>query len=219
VAAFAITGTAFISLHYARIFPAEFIYDNLLQIMTFLNITAIFIALILFAKGVYLPSTADHGSTEHFLFRIYWGEELYPSVLGVDLKHFIICRVGMIAWWLFTMSFVFASIRHHGGLTPCVAASAGVNFLYVLKFSVFEVPGYLSAADIAVDRWQHSRIQSLRLKLHTCQGLVSCCAGALSPSCRWSTTCRLCILSTTAAYHFCLNLGLRQLPGLFSASS
>jgi hypothetical protein len=37
---------------------------------------------------VYAPSTADHGSSESIPFRIYWGEELYPAVLGVDLKHF-----------------------------------------------------------------------------------------------------------------------------------
>ncbi len=53
-----------------------------MEIMTLLNITAIVFALLLFVKGVYAPSTADHGSSEHFPFRIYWGEELYPSVLG-----------------------------------------------------------------------------------------------------------------------------------------
>ena len=58
----------------------------------------------------------------------------------------------MMGWWLFTMSFVLASVRHHGSLTPSTTASALLNFLYVLKFSFFEVPGYLSAADIAVDR-------------------------------------------------------------------
>jgi len=58
----------------------------------------------------------------------------------------------MMGWWLFTMSFVLASVRHHGSLMPSTTASALLNFLYVLKFSFFEVPGYLSAADIAVDR-------------------------------------------------------------------
>ena len=152
VPAFAITGAAFFLSHHAQLFPGEFIYDNLMEIMTLLNITAIIFALLLFVKGVYLPSTSDHGSSEFFPFRIYWGEELYPSVMGVDLKHFVICRIGMMAWWLFTISFTLASIRHHGALMPATAASVVLNFLYVLKFSFFEVPGYMSAADIAVDR-------------------------------------------------------------------
>ena len=152
VPAFAITAALFVFAHFAEILPGEFIYDNLLQIMTLLNITAVILALLLFIKGVYSPSTPDHGSSEYIPFRIYWGEELYPSVLGLDLKHFIICRIGMVSWWLFTMSFVFASVRHHGALTPATAASAALNILYVFKFSFFEVPGYLSAADIAVDR-------------------------------------------------------------------
>ena len=157
VSAFAITGAAFVLLHRAQVFPGEFIYDNLMQIMTLLNMTAIVFALLLFAKGIYIPSTPDHSSAECFPFRIYWGEELYPSVMGVDLKHFVICRIGMMSWWLFTMSFALASMRHHRALTPATAASALLNFLYVLKFSHFEVPGYLSAADIAVDRREHAR--------------------------------------------------------------
>ena len=76
--------------------------------------------------------------------------------MGVDLKHFVICRIGMMSWWLFTISFMLASIRRHGALTPSTAASAFLNVLYVLKFSHFEVPGYLSAADIAVDRHAHA---------------------------------------------------------------
>lgn len=153
VPAFAVTGAAFVLCHTYHVFPGEFIYDNLMQIMTLLNISAIAFALLLFIKGIYAPSTPDHGSSEFFPFRIYWGEELYPSIMGVDLKHFVICRIGMMSWWLFTISFMLASIRRHGALTPSTAASAFLNVLYVLKFSHFEVPGYPSAADIAVDRF------------------------------------------------------------------
>ena len=155
--------TAGVFLYYSRVakfFPAEWIYDHLLQLMTLLNATALTVAVALYLKGLYAPSTPDHGSSENALFRIYWGEELYPSVLGVDLKHFIICRLGMMGWFLFTLSFAFASIRANGG-EPCPAmvASVASNALYVAKFFVlFEVPGYVSAADIAVDRVSTPRL-------------------------------------------------------------
>jgi hypothetical protein len=81
VPAFAVTGAAFVLCHTYHVFPGEFIYDNLMQIMTLLNISAIAFALLLFIKGIYAPSTPDHGSSEFFPFRIYWGEELCVRVV------------------------------------------------------------------------------------------------------------------------------------------
>jgi 7-dehydrocholesterol reductase len=140
---------------YNDLIKANIIYKELLPIMTLLNVTALVLAALLFIKGVYSPSTRDHGSPVDtpFLFRIFWGEELYPNFLGIDLKHFIICRCGMMSWFFFTLSFALSS---KNGLhpTPTMVASSTLSLLYVAKFFLyFEVPGYMSAADIAVDRF------------------------------------------------------------------
>lgn len=149
------------ALPYTPLFHAEWIYDNLLELLTLLNMSALLLSLALFAKGLYRPSTPDHGSSHSAAFRVYIGEELYPSLhlpvlnVTVDLKHFVICRLGMMGWFLFTLSFTAAAVRAAGGQwSPALAASAGCNMLYVAKFFLlFEVPGYMSAADIAVDRF------------------------------------------------------------------
>jgi 7-dehydrocholesterol reductase len=172
--AFFITSAAFLwgsKVVQPPLFSAEVVYDNLLPIMTMLNVGALFIAVALFAKGVLSPSTPDHGHGSSVLsaplrglpFRLYWGEELYPSIFGVDLKHFLICRVGMMLWFIFSVSFAFAAVREVNGnvvpgdavlsFIPTIFAGTSLIILYVAKFFVFfEVPGYMSAADISVDR-------------------------------------------------------------------
>jgi 7-dehydrocholesterol reductase len=162
--AFAATAAAF--LFGARAasppwFAAEVVYDQLLPLMTLLNGAALALAAALFAKGVLAPSTADHGHGAAvaaaplggILFRVYWGEELYPSLLGVDLKQLLISRCGMMSWFVFTLSLSFAAVREGGGaVTPALFASAALNLLYVAKFFVLFEPEYMRAADIAVDR-------------------------------------------------------------------
>jgi 7-dehydrocholesterol reductase len=131
------------------------VYDELLGIQTLLNITALIMSIGLFLKGILFPSTKDHGSNSSLIFRLYWGEELYPRIWNnsIDLKHLIISRWGMMGWLMFTTSLMYASIRYHDGyLTPSMAISGLLNFFYVIKFFVFFEQHYMKAADIAVDR-------------------------------------------------------------------
>jgi 7-dehydrocholesterol reductase len=141
----------------AQLWAPTVVYDHLLPLMSLLNATALALAVGLLVKAAVAPSTPDHGASDSPLaLRLYWGDELYPSLWGVDLKHFIICRLGMMGWAVFTLSFAAAGVRAAGGaVPPALAASAGLNALYVAKFFLaFEVPGYMcGAADIAVDRF------------------------------------------------------------------
>jgi hypothetical protein len=58
-----------------------------------------------------------------------------------------------MGWALFTLSLAHASVRAHG-ISATLVASAAVNALYVAKFFLwYEVPGYVCAADMAVDRF------------------------------------------------------------------
>ena len=162
-AAFILTVLAFLAFSRgeAPLFAPEVVYDNLLPLMTLLNLGALALAAALFAKGVLRPSTPDHGHGAAVAaaplgglpFRLYWGEELYPSVLGVDLKQLFISRVGMMGWAVFTLSLAAAALRARAGeAAPALFASAALNLLYVTKFFVFFEPEYMRAADIAVDR-------------------------------------------------------------------
>ena len=143
------------------LFAAEVVYDELLPLMTLMNCAALVLAAALFAKGVLRPSTPDSGHGPAvatsplggLAFRVYWGEELYPSVLGVELKQLVISRVGMMGWFAFTLSLACAAVRERGGeASPALFASAALNLLYVTKFFALFEPEYMRAADIAVDR-------------------------------------------------------------------
>ena len=135
------------------IIDSTVIYDNALDILTLLNGSALFLAIVLAIKGVIAPSTRDAGIENGPIFAIYWGVELYPSIFNLQLKQLLISRIGMMSWFLTTASFAAASIRAHNGvLTPALFASAGLNLLYVSKFFLFFEADYLRAADIAVDR-------------------------------------------------------------------
>jgi 7-dehydrocholesterol reductase len=128
------------------------LFDHALPLLTLLNAFALAVSAALAAKGALAPSTADAGLEHGLLFGLYWGVELYPSLAGVQLKQLLISRVGMMLWFLCTASFAAASARARGGFTPALAASAGLNLLYVAKFFLFFEADYLRAADIAVDR-------------------------------------------------------------------
>ena len=151
-AAFLATFALAAALAAAGAVPATALYDHLLELLTLLNFAALALSCALAAKGALAPSTADAGAEHGALFAVYWGVELYPSIGGLQLKQLLISRVGMMSWALATASFAAAAARAHGGATPALAASAGLNLLYVAKFFLLFERDYLRAADIAVDR-------------------------------------------------------------------
>ena len=152
-AAYVITMLTFEALAHFQLLDPCIVYDELLPLVTLVNIALLVGSVLLFIKGTYAPSTPDFGSDAPLPFQIYWGAELYPSIMGIDLKHLLICRGGMMGWAIFTLSLAHASVRHHGSVTPALAASVALNGAYVAKFFLFFEPGYMSAADIAVDRF------------------------------------------------------------------
>ena len=87
------------------VLPATLIFDELLPIMSTLNISALLLSALLYVKGLRCPSTRDAGSSGHLVMDVYWGTELYPRVWGVDLKQLFIARYGIVLWMLFAVSF------------------------------------------------------------------------------------------------------------------
>eukprot|EP00975_Prorocentrum_lima_P040972 8605391-Prorocentrum_lima.AAC.1 len=49
-------------------------------------------------KGYYAPSSSDCGTNNNWVLDYFWGVELYPRVLGWDIKTFTNCRFGMMYW-------------------------------------------------------------------------------------------------------------------------
>ncbi|WP_298624253.1 7-dehydrocholesterol reductase [uncultured Legionella sp.] len=133
-----------------NLFPATILYDNLGSLFAALNLLSLVFCVFLYIKGRFFPSSTDSSSTNNVLFDYYWGTELYPQVLGWNIKKFITCRFGMMSWGLFLLSYA-AKQAELGGLSNSMLISVTLQLLYIAKFYAWET-GYLRSLDIMHDR-------------------------------------------------------------------
>ena len=131
-------------------FAPTILYDQLGALLGALNCFSLFFCLYLYLKGIFAPSTSDHGVSGNPLFDYYWGTELYPRILGWDVKQFTNCRFGMMGWPLLILS--YAAKQHElYGLSDAMIVSVALQLIYVGKFFLWET-GYLRSLDIMHDR-------------------------------------------------------------------
>lgn len=141
----------FICAEIFHFFPAGIVYHHFGDILAALNITALVFCLFLYIKGRWFPSSTDHSHTGNFIFDYYWGTELYPRILGWDVKQFTNCRFGMTGWAVSVTSFAFAQREIYGSMDYSIAVSAFLIVVYLFKFFTWE-SGYMRSMDIQVDR-------------------------------------------------------------------
>lgn len=133
-----------------HLFPATILYDNLGGILGALNIFSLCFCLLLYVKGRFFPTSQDHGITGNVLFDYYWGTELYPRFLGINVKMFTNCRFGMMGWGLLLLSYAFKQQELYG-LSNAMVVAVALQFVYLTKFYIWET-GYLQSLDIMHDR-------------------------------------------------------------------
>lgn len=132
-------------------FSPGIVYYHFGDILGALNFTALLFCLILYFKGRFFPSSSDHSHTGNFIFDYYWGTELFPRILGWDVKQFTNCRFGMTGWSISVVSFAFAQKELFGSADWSIIISAALLWIYLLKFFIWE-EGYMKSMDIQVDR-------------------------------------------------------------------
>lgn len=150
VAAFGVTLTAFFLFSYLGLYSLTILYDHFGEILGALNICSLILCLFLYFKGKYFPSSSDSGASGNFIFDYYWGTELYPRILGWDVKQCTNCRLGMMSWPLLLISFAAKQEKLYG-LTDGMVVAVVLQLFYVGKFFVWE-GGYLRSLDIMHDR-------------------------------------------------------------------
>lgn len=151
VAAFFITMLTFcIATFGLNLFSATIIFDHLGALFGALNILSLFVCALLYLKGRFAPSTTDSGTTGNLIFDYYWGTELYPTVLGWNIKQFINCRFGMMSWGIILLSY---AAKQHAlfGLSNSMLISVALQLIYITKFFIWET-GYFRSLDIMHDR-------------------------------------------------------------------
>ncbi|ABS76473.1 7-dehydrocholesterol reductase [Coxiella burnetii] len=151
VLCFGITLTLFYLCAYQfRWFPPTIVYDHFGGILGALNIFSLIFCFILYFKGRFAPSTSDHSLSGNFIFDYYWGTELYPRILGWDIKMFTNCRFGMMGWPIIILSFA-AKQNQLYGLSNSMLVALLIQLVYIGKFFWWE-RGYLRSLDIMHDR-------------------------------------------------------------------
>ena len=137
------------ALHYS---PA-ILYAEYARLISLLSLGALGICVALMVKGRTCPSGRDAGSSGNAVLDLYWGTELYPRVLGFDVKQFTNCRFGMMLWGLLPLAFAAHGWEASGTPLPsrAVLVNTALQLVYVFKFFLWE-SGYMRSLDIMHDR-------------------------------------------------------------------
>jgi 7-dehydrocholesterol reductase len=152
VQCYLITILSLFAVAYVGFFKPGDIYDNLDKIVSTLNLTAIVFCTFLTVKGLNFPSTKDSGSNGNVIVDFFWGTELYPRVLGWDVKQCTNCRIGMMFWQVAILAYGFKQYDLlNGEISSSIVVSIVLQTIYIAKFFVWET-GYFCSMDIQHDR-------------------------------------------------------------------
>ncbi|GBG30628.1 7-dehydrocholesterol reductase [Hondaea fermentalgiana] len=147
VASFALYGLGV----YSGLFNGGIAFDYFQEFIASMNIFALIFVAVLYVKGAVAPSSSDSGLSGNIAFDYYWGTELYPRILGWDVKVFTNCRYGMTGWALLCTSFAYAQYERFGEVSNSILIAAALQVIYLAKFHIWE-RGYMFTIDIMHDR-------------------------------------------------------------------
>ena len=134
---FAITiVTYLLAVYHFKLFDPTLVYDHYKEMLAALQMFSWPFCLLLYFKGLYAPSSTDCGSNGNFLMDYYWGTELYPRILGFDVKMFTNCRFGMMAWAVLPLALAAKSQALHGSLSWALVVNITLQLVYCAKVCV-----------------------------------------------------------------------------------
>ena len=153
VPAWLLTHATFFGASYGlRWFSPGIVYEHFGEILVTLCIGCFFLCWLLYLKGVYAPSTPDAGRSGILIFDYFWGVELHPSVLGVNLKQLFNCRMSMMGWSLIVISFAAYQRQVIGHVSSSMLVTVVLQVVYLLEFFTWE-DGYFASLDVMHDRF------------------------------------------------------------------
>jgi len=152
VGSYLITTFGLLFSFYTGILPLNLVYDQLGSILLFMQVFAFTMCIGLYFKGLYFPSSTDSGSSGNVVWDFYWGTELHPEVLGINVKQYCNCRLGMMGWHVLLFCMAAKQYSMLGYVSSSMVASILIQEVYIFKFFVWEA-GYFASIDIMHDRF------------------------------------------------------------------
>lgn len=153
VSAFFVTHALwFLGAYPLELFSPAVVYDHFGSLLMTLSLFALVFCALLYVKGVYFPSSRDAGRSGNPIWDFYWGVELHPRVLGIELKQLFNCRIAMMGWSVILLSYAAKQHELYGSVSTSMIVSVGLQVAYIFKFFVWE-GGYFNTIDIMHDRF------------------------------------------------------------------
>lgn len=113
-------------------------------ILATLNCLALSISAYLLIRG-YTP-----GHPQPIIYQFYHGLKLSPKMLGVDVKQFTNCRLGMMLWQLLIVAFFLAHYQQ-SGFSTSLFINVILQTFYIGMFFRWET-GYFNTLDFTHDK-------------------------------------------------------------------
>ncbi|KJH45363.1 ergosterol biosynthesis ERG4/ERG24 family protein [Dictyocaulus viviparus] len=111
------------------------LYRNDLLFIYFPSIITCFAVVCLTAYGIMLINYRLRDTySVSTVFEFYFGVELHPTVLDIDIKHFIRSRITFVIWPLFIISSLYYQRNTYGKLTRSLIGSSFVQIIYIVKY-------------------------------------------------------------------------------------
>lgn len=142
----AITFMLFLVLNYFKIIDRLYIIRHFKQLIY----AKIIIALILTVL-IYLKTIKSSNNNKSVIYNLFWGNEHFPFLNGVNLKIVNNCRFGMTLWLIYITGFVIGHYEIYGTMTKSLLVNYFLTILYLYKFFIWE-DGYYNTLDIIMDK-------------------------------------------------------------------
>jgi 7-dehydrocholesterol reductase len=147
------THAVLLALHVSDTLNVTWIFTHFGEFLVTSSALSIALCVLLYFKGIYLPSTNDSGRTGFgVVWDFWWGTELHPTLFGFNIKQLINCRVSMTGWQMLCWCAVAYQHEVYGYVGYGLLVSAALQFVYLLKFFWWE-DGYFNSMDIQHDRF------------------------------------------------------------------
>ena len=127
-------------------FSLSFLYDHFVALFIVANVLAFALS-----GWLYWRSSAEGDAPRGFLQGFFFGRDLNPVGLGIDLKFFSY-RPSLIALALFNLSFAVVQYETYGELSLAMVLYQTFTFLYVFNYFQFEY-GMVHTWDIMSERF------------------------------------------------------------------
>nr|CAD2202018.1 unnamed protein product [Meloidogyne enterolobii] len=120
-----------------NLYPGELVFIHWTSILASLSIFCLLLLLLIF---LFLPSQEDQRFDFSVISQIFYGRQLRPVLLTVDIKAFITCRIGFTFWALYLISSIFEYQKLYPNEKPSFSllTTFFLQFFYVLRRQWFE---------------------------------------------------------------------------------